>query len=125
MRLAKLGSRNHFFGKKHSDRTKKILSERKRGNKNPNYGKDFSNEKNPGWKGYEPIHYIALHRWVRRHLPKPTLCQMCEKVPPYDLANITGVYNRDFSNWQYICRRCHMLSDGRMYNLRNQNIRVL
>lgn len=39
--------------------------------------------------------------------------------PTYDLANITGNYTRDFSNWKYLCRKCHMKSDGRM-NLKSQ-----
>lgn len=43
---------------------------------------------------------------------------MNDNQRPFDLANVTGIYNRDFINWKYICRRCHMLSDGRMNNLK-------
>lgn len=70
------------------------------------------------WKG-EDVGNGALHAWVRRHLPMPELCQMCNLVPPYDLANITGIYNRDFSNWKYLCRHCHMTSDGRLIQFIN------
>lgn len=73
--------------------------------------------KNPNWKGDNIKSMTALHTWVRRHLPKPELCECCNLVPPLDLAN-KGVYNRDFSNWEYLCRKCHMVKDGRMNNLK-------
>lgn len=65
---------------------------------------------NPQWKD-DNVGYNALHGWVKRHLSKPELCQNCNNSKPYDLANITGVYNREFSNWKYLCRRCHMILD--------------
>lgn len=51
--------------------------------------------------------YSAVHQWVRRHLPEPDLCEICHNKPPYDLANLTDIYNRDFKNWKYLCRSCH------------------
>lgn len=82
--------------------------------------KDFKGfqqaELNPMWKG-DDVGYEQLHTWVRIRLPKPDLCQTCKNIPPYDLANITGNYNRQLTNWNWLCRRCHMLSDGRMRNL--------
>lgn len=73
-------------------------------------------EKNPMWKEHG-IGYVALHRWVGRRLSKPKLCQTCNNKLSYDLANITGIYSRALDNWKWLCRRCHMLSDGRMNNL--------
>jgi hypothetical protein len=70
-------------------------------------------DKNPNWKG-DGVTYRALHCWVRDHLPKPELCEICHSARPYDLANKSGKYLRDLSDWQYVCRRCHHLSDGRM-----------
>lgn len=78
---------------------------------------DNKGTNNGMWKGDE-VGYGKLHIWVRLYLPKPDKCEMCKKAEPHDLANITGVYNREFKNWQYLCRRCHMLSDGRMKNLK-------
>jgi hypothetical protein len=75
-------------------------------------------EKNPQWKGDKPVHKVALHVYARRRLPKPEFCESCKTNPPYDLANVTGIYSRDLKNWKYYCRRCHMLSDGRMKNLK-------
>ncbi len=73
-------------------------------------------ENNPQWKGSK-VKRTGLHIWVRNHLPEPEKCQICNIAPPYDLANITGKYNRDLENWQYLCRRCHMDSDGRLERL--------
>lgn len=73
--------------------------------------------KNNMWRGDKVSIKVSLHAWVRRHLRKPDKCEYCNIDPPYDLANVTGIYNRDFSNWKYLCRRCHMISDGRMEKL--------
>jgi hypothetical protein len=69
-------------------------------------------EKNPMWRG-DKAGYEALHWWVSQRLPKPAKCQKCFLKPPYDLANITGIYTRELINWRYLCRKCHMASDGR------------
>lgn len=73
-------------------------------------------ELNPNWVGDE-VKYFPLHKWVKYRMPKPELCEKCEDSPPRDLAN-KGTYDRDLSNWEWLCRRCHMLSDGRMKNLK-------
>lgn len=71
---------------------------------------------NPNWRG-DNVGISALHGWVKAHLKKAELCERCYTVPPYDLAN-KGIYNRDFSNWEWLCRRCHMKSDGRLERFR-------
>jgi hypothetical protein len=118
---SKAGENNPFYGRKHSEETLKKMRARKpseetrkrmRENAKWQYG-----ETNSMWKGTD-VKYEALHIWVRKHLPKTQTCLVCNKTSPYDIANITGVYNRDFNNWQWLCRRCHMLSDGRMKNLK-------
>lgn len=40
----KFGEHNHFYGKKHSNKTKKYLAEINSGRLNPNYGKSHSDE---------------------------------------------------------------------------------
>jgi hypothetical protein len=74
---------------------------------------------NGSWKGNR-VSYSGLHQWVNAHLPKPEFCQSCQIKPPYDLANISQKYERDLTDWEYLCRKCHMLKDGRMSSLRNQ-----
>lgn len=34
-----------------------------------------------------------------------------------DIANVSQRYLRDISDWRWLCRRCHMISDGRVNNL--------
>jgi len=62
------------------------------------------------WKG-DDITYKSLHVWLNRNMIKPTLCQICHLVPPVELANVTGMYTRDFKNWKYLCIRCHRIFD--------------
>ena len=87
-------------------------------------------ENNPKWKG-DDVQVTALHAWVRRNCKKPALCQACGTKKAIDLANISNTvnaktYTRDFENWEWLCRRCHMLKDGRLEAMvkRNESKRV-
>lgn len=82
-------------------------------------------ENNPMWKSVN-AGSAAIHKWVKRHMQKPELCEQCLLKPPFDLANISNSYNsktytRDFSNWEWLCRRCHMIKDGRLFKLAKHN----
>lgn len=79
-------------------------------------------EKNPIWKG-DKVGYTALHAWVRRNFPKQEKCNSCKIVSPIDLANISQKYKRDLSDWEWLCRKCHMRKDGRMNGLLSRNKR--
>jgi len=72
------------------------------------------------WKG-DNVSYRSLHEYLVFHNNKPALCVKCQKKPPYDLANISGLYKRDINDYQWLCRRCHMISDGRLSNLVEHN----
>jgi len=72
--------------------------------------------KNPMWAG-EKVKLAALHNWVTRRRPKPDLCEECRIIPPKDLANISQQYKRDVADWEWLCRRCHMVKDGRLNKL--------
>lgn len=76
-----------------------------------NYG-----ENNPAYKNSQK--YEAVHAWVRRRLVKPEFCEHCKSKPPVDIANKSGQYLKDLSDWEYLCRKCHMDSDGRNEQLR-------
>jgi len=67
---------------------------------------------NPQWKG-DDVGYGKLHSWVIKRIPKPEICPMCKERKVFDLSN-KGIYNRDLNNWEWLCRRCHMESDGRL-----------
>ena len=90
-----------------TEETKQRMSKSKMGMRNPN------------WVG-DAITYKPLHAWIRRRLPMPPRCNFCNENEPRDLANRTGIYNRDFTNWWFLCRKCHMELDSRIHQLRNQ-----
>ena len=73
------------------------------------------------WK--DNVGYSALHEWVKKYLFKPEFCQDCGIAKPVDLANISQEYKRDLSDWEWLCRRCHMIKDGRLLKL-NPNAQI-
>ena len=79
-------------------------------------------EKNPMWRG-DKVQYFQLHTWIKARIPKPKKCECCKKVPPYDLAN-KGIYDRNLKNWEWLCRKCHMMKDGRIKNLHSNSVVV-
>jgi hypothetical protein len=74
-------------------------------------------DKNGMWKG-DNVKRNPLHDFIKYHLPKPKICQICGKERFLDLANRSGKYLRELSDFRWICRSCHMISDGRMKNLK-------
>jgi len=89
------------IGFKHSQQTKEILSIKHRGKNNGN------------WKG-DNVGYTALHNWIERNKLKPKECEHCKKLKKLEAANISGKYKRDVNDFEWLCRNCHMLKDGRM-----------
>lgn len=100
---------DYHLGKKASEETKMKQSIAHKGK--------TLGENNSQWKGDE-VSYRTLHQWINRHLPKPEVCEICKQNKSLHVANITGVYNRDFKNWRYMCPRCHWIFDGRETNLK-------
>jgi hypothetical protein len=58
------------------------------------------------WKK-EGISYKSLHRWVRNNKPRPVLCEECNILLSYEVANISGEYKRDINDFDWLCRSCH------------------
>lgn len=94
-------------------------SHKKNGEKLSELKKD---DGNPMWRG-DSAKKEAIHIWVKNRKPKPELCEKCHLRPPNDLANISGEYRRDVEDYQWLCRKCHMDSDGRYNNLRQYSTR--
>ena len=84
-------------------------------------------QNNPKWKPIEKIKTnAAFHKRMWKLYPRKELCEECNKRPPHDLANISGNYKTEINDWEWLCRRCHMLKDGRMKNLiwyREKNVK--
>jgi len=111
----------------HSSKQKSTLEYRKwikEFNKNKKYGgvekikyRCNVGEKNPNWKGNKTS-LSAIHLYMKNRLEKPSVCVNCNKATYFlDLANISGKYMRDSYDWEWLCRRCHMIKDGRINNL--------
>jgi hypothetical protein len=67
-------------------------------------------EEHHNWKG-DDVKYVGLHKWVRIYKPKLKVCELCKTKKKLDLANKNGVYNRNFKNWFWLCRSCHIKYD--------------
>jgi len=80
-------------------------------------GTYLENEKNSQWRGDE-VGYYALHDWVRRRFHKNMLCEICgaDDKKVYHLANKSGEYKRDLSDWMRLCVSCH-----KKYDLHRKN----
>jgi hypothetical protein len=102
---------------------KKLTCGFKKGNKNWKLRKkDFVSENNSNWGG-DSVGYSGVHSWVRRRKTKPKYCEYCNERYSMDLSNISGKYERDVNDFEWLCRRCHMKKDGRymeaINNLKN------
>jgi hypothetical protein len=95
---------NHpFYNKYHSKETKLKMSKNRIGKQKA--------EKNPAWKG-DKVGYFGLHLWIKKHKPKSMFCEKCGKVTDkLDVANISGLYKRDISDFRWLCRSCHSKFD--------------
>lgn len=116
---AKQKNRLAHLGKKASKETRHKMSESRRGEKNPFYGKGdcFAGDKSSNWKG-DDVGYGALHTWIRKQKPGQTHCQRCGKVKPLHLANIQNhKYTRNPDDYEYMCVKCHADYDLKMRNL--------
>ena len=80
------------------------------------FKESMKGKNNSQWKGDE-VGYTALHDYMYRKLKKPNKCENCDKKKNVELAN-KGKYDRNLDNWEWLCRSCHMLKDGRMNNLK-------
>lgn len=70
-------------------------------------------DKSYNWKG-ENVSLKVLHKWISRILIRPKCCSKCGTTGKVDLANKSNEYRRDVSDWEWLCRKCHMESDGRL-----------
>lgn len=98
----------------------KPCSNRFRAGKYTNKGGFNLGVDNRMWKG-DNVSYRCLHEYLVYHNTKPALCVKCQRKPPYDLANISGIYTRNINDYQWLCRRCHMISDGRLISFIENN----
>lgn len=68
-------------------------------------------------KHYIGGHYCNIHEKIRLIKKKPKRCERCHQIKSLELANISGKYIIDPNDFEWICRRCHIIGDGRIENL--------
>lgn len=73
----------------------------KMGEKNPMFGKLKEN-----------VTYGPLHEYVKKRLVRPDKCEHCHQVKKLELANRSGKYKRDLTDWLWLCKKCHHKYDG-------------
>lgn len=81
-------------------------------------------DNNPNWVGSK-IGYNGIHSFIRRNKPYVDKCEECgapQGSLKLDAANVSGRYLIDFSDWRWLCRLCHMKSDGR-WNIMKQGLK--
>ena len=110
---ARENMRNGQLGKKHSPES--IIKMRKP--KSPQHIMNMTGNKNHEWKG-NSVSYDGLHHWLRKYLPKPDSCTICHQQKKLEVSNISGKYLRDLNDYEWICRKCHVIKDGLLKNLR-------
>ena len=54
-----------------------------------------------------------MHKWIQKHLIKPQTCRDCNKPLKLELANISGKYLRDVSDWEWLCHFCNLNKDAK------------
>ena len=111
-------------GKKLSHETIRKIIESRKGYKTSEetkrkIGLANKGENNGAWKGDE-VGYGSLHAYIKYYIPKPRICSICKKEGFIELHNISALYKRDFNDWEWICRKCHMKKDGRLEKLHNK-----
>jgi len=58
--------------------------------------------------------YSSVHCWIRRIKGSPKICDFCKSTSEkqYDWSNISKNYLRSLSDWQRLCRKCHIKYDN-------------
>lgn len=77
-------------------------------------------EDNPDWRG-EKVGYHAVHKWIQKSLIKPQTCRDCNQPKKLELANLSGEYKRDITDWEWLCHRYNTSKDA---TKRKEGIRI-
>lgn len=77
-------------------------------------------ENNPNWKG-EKVKRISANARARRNYVSPHPCELCGSAKVEHHHKDNNPWNNAPYNIQWLCRRCHMIVDGRMDALLEMN----
>jgi hypothetical protein len=48
-----------------------------------------------------------LHKFWRRRIPEPAVCELCREPKKLALSNRSSEYLNVITNWWYLCYECH------------------
>ena len=86
---------------------RKKLLQANRSNQNKEYFKNYMNDLNLKIRNKLGCGYDALHKYISRHLPKPSKCPVCNESKKLELHCKDHEYTRDINQWIYVCKKCH------------------
>lgn len=66
--------------------------------------------KHPNWKGTK-VSYWNCHKWVQKNFSKTGICEICNRKGYTEWSNRDHKYIRIRSDWQEVCRSCHLKYD--------------
>ena len=88
-----------FYGKKHTEETKRKMRLASLG------------KKNPAWKG-DFASYAAFHAWVKQHKGKAKKCSDCGIIKgKIEWSNVNHAYKRRLEDYKERCVKCHRKYD--------------
>lgn len=70
-------------------------------------------DKSVKWKG-EKAGYQSKHQVARKHFLKDK-CEHCNVVKNLHMANVSGKYLREASDWKTLCAKCHYKFDKKLH----------
>ena len=59
---------------------------------------------------YKNLHIWIKKQWLKKYKSKPHTCKRCHKKKKLEVANISGNYKKNLSDWEWICKSCHNIS---------------
>lgn len=75
----------------------------------------------PAWKGVFGDSTHSAHNWIKHTVKDRDSCEKCGSKNNLEWSNKTHTYKKELSDWQYLCRKCHMKYDKETFNLRLHN----
>ena len=93
--------------KKFQEKVRKIFTGKKLSKKTL---EKISGQNHHAWKG-DNAGYTAIHYWIRSNFPKPIKCKNCNQKKRLYLSNISGKYERNIDDYEWLCCKCHFKKD--------------
>lgn len=64
----------------------------------------------------------GVHNWIKATAGHPEKCKLCGSTKNLEWSNKTHTYKKELSDWQFLCRKCHMSYDKKVLGVRKNEI---